>query len=245
MKCHTISMSLTLCSIFPQARCEPTDPTSLCDTDSGSRRNYGFMSNSEPLGGDGGRGCAAEAPWIPAYVHLWWGPGSGQSGQGCRQVPHPEVRGTGQASRMRSTASSWQSSSHCCFTTANQDPDVDSKRQRQPIRCWERASGGSCGGGCEGGVLLTVRWTTGQLYFSNCGSCNVPWTHQYVLIFHQWTEHQDLCCSAEMSTNTASFCGGIAALLTITGVFVHVWQKQHHKITTKFAVNILQVRQSQ
>lgn len=53
--------------IFPQAKCEPTDHNRLCDTEIGSRHNYGFTSIPETLDGDGGgNGGGGGAPWSPA-----------------------------------------------------------------------------------------------------------------------------------------------------------------------------------
>lgn len=47
--------------------------------------------------------------------------------------------------------------SHSYLATANQDPELDSEGQQQPIRGWGGESGGSGGGGCEDGVFFTVR----------------------------------------------------------------------------------------
>lgn len=134
-----------------------SSPLPHCYPEIGFHHNYGLPSILEPLGGDGagGNGGRGGAPRSPAEVHLWWASGSGQSGQSYRQPTQ-----AAQAQKVRGAEEHpgkiWLTYSY--LTTANEDPDLDSERERQPIRGWERKAGGSGGRSCESGVFFTVRW---------------------------------------------------------------------------------------
>lgn len=164
----------------PQPQCPTTNHHPRCDPETGSSFNYGFISIPETLGAGCNGGWGGGAIRSPAEVHLRWGSGPGQGGTSWTRPPRQSTqraqtqspgRPTDQSSRTEGITSAWpvsgteeepekESPAHSCLSTADQDSDLDSKREQQPSGGWERKAGGSSGRGCEDGVFFTVRWET-------------------------------------------------------------------------------------